>query len=284
MAKIIDGKAISIAIQEKLKSQASYFSIQFGRKPALAVIMVGDDPSSTVYVRNKITACENVGISSETYRLPADTDAKKIIDIINKLNADIMVDGILIQLPLPPHLNAKKILPLINAKKDVDGFGAENIGALLLDSREGLYSCTPLGCMQLLASTGISVAGKHAVVVGRSNEVGKPVAIMLLHQNATVSICHSYTKNLAEITKQADILVVAVGKEKMITADMVKEGAVVIDVGINRNAEGKLVGDVDFAEVEPKCSYITPVPGGVGPLTIAMLMSNTMKAAKRNVK
>ena len=284
MGKIIDGKAIANVLQTKLKEQTAYFSMQFGRKPTLAVIMVGEDPASAVYVRNKIRACENVGINSQSFKLPENTELKTLIDLIEKLNNDTATDGILVQLPLPRHLDAKKILPLIDPQKDVDGFGASNIGALMLDDRNGLYSCTPLGIIQLIKSTGINLSGKHAVVVGRSNEVGKPVAMMLLQNNATVTICHSRTENLAAYTRTADVLVVAVGKEKLITGDMVKEGAVVIDVGINRDAEGKLCGDVDFAGVVEKCGFITPVPGGVGPMTIAMLMANTMKAAKRNVQ
>ena len=283
MAKIIDGKAIAAALSEKLKEQISYFTMQFGRKPKLAVILVGEDPASTIYVRNKIRACETVGITSESYRLPESTEQADLEALIERLNQDDQTDGILVQLPLPAHLNAKRIIPLIDPKKDVDGFSAYNVGALLLDDRNGLYSCTPLGIIQLIRSTGIDITGKHAVVVGRSSEVGKPVALMLLQQNATVTICHSKTENLGEVTRTADILVVAVGKKKLITADMVKEGAVVIDVGINRDEDGKLCGDVDFDSVSQKCGFITPVPGGVGPMTIAMLMTNTLKAAKRNV-
>jgi len=284
MAKIIDGKAIAKAVREKLKEQTAYFSMSFGRKPKLAVIMVGEDPASAVYVRNKIAACEEVGITSESYKLNESTEESYLVNLIKKLNEDKTVDGILVQLPLPVRLNAKKIIPLIDPRKDVDGFSAMNIGALMLDDRDGLSSCTPLGIINLIKSTGIDLKGKHAVVVGRSNEVGKPVAMMLLQQNATVTICHSKTEDLGSFTRMADVLVVAVGKEKIITADMVKEGAVVIDVGINRNAEGKLCGDVDFDGVFPKAGYITPVPGGVGPMTIAMLMKNTLKAAKRNVQ
>ncbi len=282
MAKIIDGKAIANAIQDRLRQQISIFTMKFGRKPGLAVIMAGDDSSSKIYVRNKIKACEYVGIRSESYAFNNDVTYEKIIETIDKLNNNIEVDGILVQLPLPPHLNAKNILPYINPKKDVDGYGAQSIGSLMLDNADGLHSCTPLGCMQLINFTGIDLAGKNAVVVGRSNEVGKPLAIMLLKQNATVTICHSYTKNLADYTRNADVLAVAVGKPNIITGDMVKDGAVVIDVGINR-VDDKLVGDVDFESVSPKCSFITPVPGGVGPMTIAMLMANTLKAAKRNV-
>jgi len=284
MGKIIDGKAIANALQDRLKEQVAYFSMSVGRKPKLAVIMVGEDPASAVYVRNKIRACENVGISSESVRLPNTTEAQELESIIARLNRDTGTDGILVQLPLPSHLNAKKIIPLIDPKKDVDGFSAMNIGALMLDDKRGLYSCTPLGIIQLIRSTGIDLTGKHAVVVGRSNEVGKPVALMLLQHNATVTICHSKTADLASITKQADVLVVAVGRKGLINGDMVKEGAVVIDVGINRDDEGKLCGDVDFDSVLPKAGYITPVPGGVGPMTIAMLMANTLKAAKRNAQ
>ena len=284
MGKIIDGKAIAAAVRSRLKEQVAYFSMSFGRKPKLAVILVGEDPASTVYVRNKIAACEEIGITSEAYKLNAATEESYLVNLIKKLNEDATTDGILVQLPLPPHLNAKKIIPLIDPKKDVDGFSAMNIGALMLDDRDGLFSCTPLGIISLIKATGIDLKGKHAVVVGRSNEVGKPVAMMLLQQNATVTICHSKTEDLAAFTRTADVLVVAVGKEKLITADMIKEGAVVIDVGINRDANGKLCGDVDFDSVLPKAGFITPVPGGVGPMTIAMLMKNTLKAAKRNVQ
>ena len=208
----------------------------------------------------------------------------EISSLLAKEGGHRLVDGILVQLPLPSQFNAKKIIPLIDPKKDVDGFSQMNIGSLLLDDKKGLYSCTPLGIIQLILSTGTDLTGKHAVVVGRSNEVGKPVALMLLQHNATVTICHSRTKNLAEFTRTADVLVVAVGQKKLITGDMVKDGAVVIDVGINRDDDGKLCGDVDFASVEPKASFITPVPGGVGPMTSAMLMANTLKAAKGNVQ
>ena len=284
MGKIIDGKAIAAAVRAKLKEQVAYFSMNFGRKPKLAVIMVGEDPASAVYVRNKIRACEEIGITSESYKLNESTEEADLVALIRKLNADESVHGILVQLPLPPHLNAKKIIPLIAPKKDVDGFSAMNIGSLLLDDKSGLFSCTPLGIIQLIRSTGIDIKGKHAVVVGRSNEVGKPVARMLLQHNATVTVCHSKTDDLGAYTRTADILVVAVGCPHLITADMVKEGAVVIDVGINRDEQGKLCGDVDFDSVLPKAGFITPVPGGVGPMTIAMLMANTLKAAKRNVQ
>ena len=283
MGKIIDGKAIATALQDRLKEQIAYFSMTVGRKPKLAVIMVGEDPASTIYVRNKIRACEAVGVTSEAYRLAGSTEQSYLEELVRKLNEDRSVDGILVQLPLPSHLNSKKIITLIDPKKDVDGFSEVNLGSLLLDDKKGLYSCTPLGIIQLIRSTGVELAGKHAVVVGRSNEVGKPVALMLLQHNCTVTICHSKTVDLASYTRTADILVVAVGKSGLVTGDMVKEGAIVIDVGINRDAEGKLCGDVDFASVMPKAGYITPVPGGVGPMTIAMLMANTLKAAKGNV-
>ena len=284
MGKVIDGKAIAAAIRGKLKEQIAYFSMTVGRKPKLAVIMVGEDPASAIYVRNKIQACEEVGITSESYKLPDTTEEAYLEQLIKKLNADKTTDGILLQLPLPAGLNGKKLIQLIDSQKDVDGFSAVNIGALTLDDKSGLFSCTPLGIIQLIRSTGIDLKGKHAVVVGRSNEVGKPVALMLLQQNCTVSICHSKTVDLGSITRQADVLVVAVGCARLINADMVKEGAVVIDVGINRDEQGKLCGDVDYDSVFPKAGFITPVPGGVGPMTIAMLMANTLKAAKRNVQ
>ena len=284
MGKVIDGKAIAAAIRGKLKEQIAYFSMTVGRKPKLAVIMVGEDPASAIYVRNKIQACEEVGITSESYKLPDTTEEAYLEQLIKKLNADKTTDGILLQLPLPAGLNGKKLIQLIDPQKDVDGFSAVNIGALTLDDKSGLFSCTPLGIIQLIRSTGIDLKGKHAVVVGRSNEVGKPVALMLLQQNCTVSICHSKTVDLGSITRQADVLVVAVGCARLINADMVKEGAVVIDVGINRDEQGKLCGDVDYDSVFPKAGFITPVPGGVGPMTIAMLMANTLKAAKRNVQ
>ena len=283
MGKIIDGKAIATALQDRLKEQIAYFSMTVGRKPKLAVIMVGEDPASAIYVRNKIRACEAVGVTSEAYRLADTTEPAYLEDLIHKLNNDRNVDGILVQLPLPSQFNSKKIITLIDPKKDVDGFSEVNLGSLLLDDKKGLYSCTPLGIIQLIRSTGVDLTGKHAVVVGRSNEVGKPVALMLLQHNCTVTICHSKTVDLGAYTRTADILVVAVGQRNLVTADMVKDGAIVIDVGINRDEEGKLCGDVDFAAVQPKASFITPVPGGVGPMTIAMLMANTLKAAKGNV-
>lgn len=271
---LIDGKKTSEKIRADLAEEVKNIPGEVG----LAVIIVGDDAASQVYVRNKEKACQQLGIHSYRYAFPSTITEEKLKKTIFDLNADKRINGILVQLPLPKHLNERKILECIATEKDVDGFSANQIGKLLL-GEDCLVSCTPQGIMKLLSEYGISVAGKHAVVVGRSNIVGKPVSLLLLQANATVSVCHSRTADLAAITKQADILVVAIGKAKFITADMVKEGAVVIDVGINR-VDGKLYGDVDFENVAPKCSYITPVPGGVGPMTVTCLMCNTVKAAK----
>ena len=272
--KIIDGKLVSAAIRNDLKNEVAAMQKKIG----LAVILVGDDPASCVYVKNKEKACAEVGVTSYKFTFPADSTEKEIEEKINELNADPNINGILVQLPLPKHLNERRILSFIDPKKDVDGFSPYQIGKLLL-GEECLVSCTPQGIMQLLSYYDIPVAGKHAVVIGRSNIVGKPISLLLLKENATVTICHSRTKDLAEIARQADILVVAIGKPKFVTEDMVKEGAVVIDVGINR-VDGALCGDVDFEKVAEKCSFITPVPGGVGPMTVTSLMYNTIKAAK----
>ncbi len=272
--KLIDGKAISQEIRQQLKKEVSTAGFSIG----LAVILVGDDPASAVYVKNKENACNEVGIRSLMYRFPKDAKEEEIKKAILELNENKDVFGILVQLPLPKHLDERKILGYIDPKKDVDGFSPYQIGKLLL-GEDSLVSCTPQGIMILLEKYNIDVAGKHAVIVGRSNIVGKPVSLLLLQKNATVTICHSKTKNLAEITRQADILVVAIGKARFITEEMVKEGAVVIDVGINR-VDGKLYGDVDFEHVAEKCSFITPVPGGVGPMTVTSLLYNTVKAAK----
>lgn len=272
--KIIDGKLVSAAIRNDLKNEVAAMQKTIG----LAVILVGDDPASCVYVKNKEKACAEVGVTSYKFTFPADSTEKEIEEKINELNADPNINGILVQLPLPKHLNERKILSFIDPKKDVDGFSPYQIGKLLL-GEDCLVSCTPQGIMQLLSYYDIPVAGKHAVVIGRSNIVGKPISLLLLKENATVTICHSRTKDLAEIARQADILVVAIGKPKFVTEDMVKEGAVVIDVGINR-VDGALCGDVDFEKVAEKCSFITPVPGGVGPMTVTSLMYNTIKAAK----
>ena len=274
---LIDGKAVAAQVKQRLQKEAEELAAK-GKICGLAVLIVGDDPASKVYVRNKILSCQEVGIRSFSYEFPAETQEKEIIDLIEKLNADDKIDGILVQLPLPKHLNERKILSYIDTDKDVDGFSPEQMGKLLLGEK-CLPSCTPAGVMELLRSYNVDPEGKRAVVVGRSNTVGKPMAVMLLKQNATVTVCHSKTKDLAEVTRQADILIVAIGKGRFIKKDMVKDGAVVIDVGMNR-VDGKLCGDVDFDEVSPKCSLITPVPGGVGPMTVAMLMQNTVTAAK----
>ncbi|MBR1747184.1 MAG: bifunctional methylenetetrahydrofolate dehydrogenase/methenyltetrahydrofolate cyclohydrolase FolD [Clostridia bacterium] len=275
--QIINGQAVAAYIKQQAKKECEVLS-EAGKTPGLAVIIVGEDPASLVYVKNKITACKEVGINSFCYKLPADTDESTISDLIEKFNNDQNVDGILVQLPLPKTLNERSILSKIDVGKDVDGFSAEQMGKLLLG--EGcLSSCTPSGVIQLLKYYNIPIAGKKAVIVGRSNTVGKPMALMLLSEDATVTICHSRTQNLSEITKTADILVVAIGKGKFIKRDMIKEGAVVIDVGMNR-IDGKLCGDVDFDAVSEKCSFITPVPGGVGPMTVAMLINNTVQSAK----
>lgn len=276
MANIIDGKAISLAIKDEVKAQIPELEAKYGRKPCLCVIIVGENPASQVYVRNKVKAAEYVGMKSMLLRLPEETPEAELLATIQKLNADSEVDGILVQLPLPKHISEDKVIDAIAKEKDVDGFHVLNVGSLWIGDK-CIVPCTPKGCIHLIKSTGIDIKGKLAVVVGRSNIVGKPVAKLLLDENATVVIAHSRTADLKAITRQADILVVAVGKENVITADMVKPGAVVIDVGMNRNAEGKLCGDVDFAGVSEVAGWITPVPGGVGPMTIAMLMKNTVE-------
>ena len=273
--KIIDGKALAASIRGEIAAEIS----EKGYAPGLAVVMVGDNPSSAVYVRNKRRACEEVGIRSFAHFLPEETSQNQLEDLVLDLVTDPEIHGILVQLPLPAHIDAEKVLSLIPAEKDVDGFSAVNVGNMLLGN-ECLKACTPQGIVELIRYSGTEIAGKHAVVVGRSNIVGKPAAILLLAESATVTVCHSRTKNLAEITKLADILVVAVGRPEFIVADMVKEGAIVIDVGTNR-VDGKLVGDVDFGSVYEKAGRITPVPGGVGPMTIAMLLKNTLSAYKR---
>lgn len=278
MAQIIDGKAVSKAVRQRVAAETEELKKK-GITPGLAVILVGDDPASQVYVRNKERACEEVGFYSEKYTLPENTTQEELNALVDKLNARKEISGILCQLPLPKHLDDKAVINRIDPKKDVDAFHPENVGAIMIGDYHFL-PCTPAGVMELIHSTGVEITGKKAVVIGRSNIVGKPMAMLLLHENATVEITHSKTKNLADITRTADILVAAIGKAGFVTADMVKEGAVVIDVGMNRNAEGNLCGDVDFDEVSKKCSYITPVPGGVGPMTISMLMQNTLTAAK----
>jgi len=276
MANIIDGKRIAGEIRQKLKEQTQEFFVKTNRKPGLAVILVGDDAASSVYVKNKIATCSEVGFYSNSCHLPASVTKKELLELIDTLNKDKNIDGILVQLPLPKHLDANEILAFIDPKKDVDGFSSVQAGNLML-GKDCLSACTPSGCIELIKSTGESIEGKHAVVVGRSNIVGKPLALLLLQHNATVTICHSKTKNLSAITKQADIIVGAVGIKDFIKGDMIKKGAIVIDVGINR-VDGKLYGDCEFESCSKKASFITPVPGGVGPMTIAMLMANTLKA------
>lgn len=275
---IIDGKAVSKKVKEDVKAECKQLKAK-GVTPGLAVIIVGDDPASQVYVHNKEVACEACGFYSVKYALPAETTQEELNALIDKLNKDDKINGILCQLPLPSHLDDKEVINRIDPLKDVDAFHPVNVGAIMIGDYNYL-PCTPAGVMELIHSTGVDVSGKKAVVMGRSNIVGKPMAMLLLHENATVEITHSKTQNLADITKEADILVAAIGKAKFVKADMVKDGAVVIDVGMNRDENGKLCGDVDFEDVKDKCSFITPVPGGVGPMTIAMLMKNTLTASK----
>ncbi|MCH5200379.1 MAG: bifunctional methylenetetrahydrofolate dehydrogenase/methenyltetrahydrofolate cyclohydrolase FolD [Oscillospiraceae bacterium] len=273
--QLIDGKAVSQAVKERVRDEIA----QKGLKIGLAVVIVGNDQASRVYVNNKKKACEFCGITSYEYALPEETTEEQLLELVDTLNGDGKVNGILVQLPLPKHIDEKKIIEHISPMKDVDAFHAVNVGRIMIGDYAFL-PCTPAGVMELIHSTGTEVSGKECVVIGRSNIVGKPMAMLLLHENGTVTVCHSRTKDLAEVCRRADILVSAVGRAGFVTADMVKDGAVVIDVGMNRNAEGKLCGDVDFDSVAPKCSFITPVPGGVGPMTIAMLMENTLRAKK----
>lgn len=281
MYKLIDGKAHSAAIREEIKERALTYKQAKGKSVGLAVILVGNDPASQIYVNNKIKACEQTGIKSFSYILPETATQAQVEDLVRELVSDNAIHGVLVQLPLPAHIDAQKVLRLIPKEKDVDGFSAENIGNLCMNE-ECLVACTPNGVMKMLEREGISLKGKNAVVLGRSNIVGKPMAMLLLNADATVTVCHSKTQNLKEICANADILVAAIGKPQFVTADMVKDGAVVVDVGINRDANGKLCGDVDFESVKDKCSFITPVPGGVGPMTITMLMYNTVIAAERS--
>lgn len=283
MGKIISGKEVSAAIRQKIREDAQTLRENHGIQPGLAVILVGNDPASQIYVRNKQKACEEVGFHAFEYRLSENSTEEQLLDLIGVLNKDNKVHGILVQLPLPDHIDPQTVINTISPDKDVDAFHPMNVGKIMIGDYEFL-PCTPAGVMELIDSTGVEISGKNCVVVGRSNIVGKPMAMLLLHRNATVTICHSRTKNLAEICASADILVSAVGKAHFINADMVKEGAMVIDVGMNHDENGKLCGDVEFAEVEPKTSYITPVPGGVGPMTITMLMKNTLRAAELKQK
>lgn len=279
MSIIIDGTKIAQDIRQTIREETVTFKNKTGIVPGLAVVLVGEDPASQVYVGRKGKACAEVGFLSREYKLPVDTPESKLLDLINDLNHDRLIHGVLVQLPLPKHIATDKIIAAIDPHKDVDGFHPYNVGGLVTGSPL-FVPCTPRGIMELIARTGIALSGKDAVVVGRSNIVGKPMALLLLSQNATVTICHSKTRDLPGVTSRADVLIAAVGKARMITANMVKEGAVVIDVGVNRLENGKLAGDVAFDEVAAKASYITPVPGGVGPMTIAMLMKNTLDAAK----
>ena len=276
MAKIIDGKAISLAVKDEIKAKTAELQAK-GITATLAVILVGEDPASQVYVKNKKKACEYCGIRSLSYELPADTSEEKLLELIGELNDREDVNGILVQLPLPKGMNEDKVLDAISPDKDVDGFHPVNVGKLSI-GKKGFVSCTPAGVIQLLKRSGIEISGKECVVVGRSNIVGKPMSMLLLKENGTVTVCHSRTRDLREVTGRADILVVAIGKPKFIDASYVKDGAVVIDVGIHRGEDGKLCGDVDYASVEPIASAITPVPGGVGPMTIAMLMYNCLSS------
>lgn len=278
MAVIIDGKAVSAQIRESIRHDVEELA-EKGITPGLAVILVGDNDASRKYVSNKKKACEEVGIYSEVYELPAETTQDELLELIGKLNADANIDGILVQLPLPKHIDEKSVIEKINPDKDVDAFHEQNVGRIMIGNYRFL-PCTPAGIMELIASQNIDLSGKEAVVIGRSNIVGKPMAMLLLHANATVTICHSRTKDLADIVRRADIVVAAVGKPKFVTADMIKPGAVVIDVGMDRDENGKLCGDVDFEAVKEVAGYITPVPGGVGPMTITMLLKNTITAAR----
>lgn len=279
MAVIIDGKAISMQIKNELKEKAKALK-EKGTEVTLAVIQVGNNPASSVYVNNKKKGCEYIGIGSLSYELPEETTQEKLLSLIQELNERTDVNGILVQLPLPGHIEEEKVIQAITPEKDVDGFHPQSVGALCI-GQPGFVSCTPAGIIQLLKRSGIELAGKECVILGRSNIVGKPMALLMLRENATVTIAHSKTKNLKAVAKRADILIAAIGKPKMITREYVKEGAVVIDVGINRDEFNKLCGDVDFDDVAPVCSAITPVPGGVGPMTIAMLLHNCMESVQR---
>jgi methylenetetrahydrofolate dehydrogenase (NADP+)/methenyltetrahydrofolate cyclohydrolase len=279
-AQIIDGKALAQTIREEIAEEVRLLEKDTGIKPGLAAILVGDDPASAVYVKNKGIACEKAGLYPQEHRLPASTTQDALLKLIHQLNVDVRIHGILVQLPLPPGIDSQAILQAVSPEKDVDGFHPVNVGRLV-GGDPVFIPCTPKGVIQMIDSTGQDIAGKRAVVIGRSNIVGKPVAMLLLHRHATVTICHSRTKDLPGVAREADILIAAIGKPLFVTANMVKEGAIVIDVGINRLADGKLVGDVDFDRVKERAGWITPVPGGVGPMTIAMLLQNTLESAKR---
>jgi methylenetetrahydrofolate dehydrogenase (NADP+)/methenyltetrahydrofolate cyclohydrolase len=279
-AQLISGTALSQQIRTDIASRAAVLSAA-GKQPGLAVILVGEDPASQVYVRNKVKACADTGIHSVLEKYPAELSEADLLQHIDRLNRDPAIHGILVQMPLPKHINPNKVIEAISTRKDVDGYSVLSAGELMT-GMPGFRPCTPYGCMKLIESTGVDLRGKHAVVIGRSNTVGKPMALLLLQANATVTICHSGTTDLAYHTRQADVVVAAVGRRNTLTADMVKPGAIVIDVGMNRDDEGKLCGDVDFAGISEIASHITPVPGGVGPMTITMLLMNTIQAAERN--
>ena len=280
-AQIIDGKALAQTIREEIAEEVRLLEKDTGIKPGLAAILVGDDPASAVYVKNKKIACEKAGLYPQEHLLPASTTQEALLELIHQLNVDSRIHGILVQLPLPPGIDSQAILQAVSPEKDVDGFHPVNVGRLVAGDPV-FIPCTPKGVIQMIDSTGQDIAGKRAVVIGRSNIVGKPVAMLLLHRHATVTICHSRTKDLPGVVREADILIAAIGKPLFVTPDMVKEGAIVIDVGINRLADGKLVGDVDFERVKERAGWITPVPGGVGPMTIAMLLHNTLESARRS--
>ena len=281
-AQIIDGKALAQAIRESIAEEVRLLEKDTGVKPGLAAVLVGDDPASAVYVRNKKIACEKAGLYPQEHRLPSSTTQETLLQLIHQLNADTRIHGILVQLPLPPGMDSQAILQAVSPEKDVDGFHPVNVGRLVTGDPV-FIPCTPKGVIQMIESTGQDIAGKRAVVIGRSNIVGKPVAMLLLHRHATVTICHSRTKDLPAVVREADIVIAAIGKPLFVTSEMVKPGAIVIDVGINRLADGKLVGDVDYDRVKERAGWLTPVPGGVGPMTIAMLLQNTVESAKRNV-
>jgi methylenetetrahydrofolate dehydrogenase (NADP+) / methenyltetrahydrofolate cyclohydrolase len=280
--QLIDGVALSAQLRADVATRVTALKAR-GTTPGLAVILVGDDPASAVYVRNKVKACQDTGVHSVLEKYPATLSEAELLARIANLNADPSIHGILVQMPLPPHINPHRVIEAISTAKDVDGYATLSAGELMT-GQPGFKACTPYGCMKLIESTGMNLRGKHAVVIGRSNTVGKPMALLLLQANATVTVCHSATADIGHHTRQADVVVAAVGKRNVLTADMVKPGAVVIDVGMNRNDEGKLCGDVDFAGVKDIASFITPVPGGVGPMTITMLLVNTLEAAERAAK
>lgn len=281
-ARLIDGKALAQQVRDRLAKDSAELLAKNGIKPGLATILVGDDPASHVYVRNKQKACEMAGIHVDDHKLPASTTQAELLALIEKKNVDPQIHGILVQLPLPKHIDSKVILEAVSPSKDADGFHPYNFGRLV-EGHPVFEACTPKGVIKMIESAGVTIEGKRAVVLGRSNIVGKPLALMLLQRNATVTICHSKTKDLPAVCREAEVLLVAIGKAKFVTADMVRDGAVVIDVGTNKTAEGKLCGDVDFEAVSKKAGWISPVPGGVGPMTIAMLLENTVESAKRSV-